>query len=179
MSKDLLRGVLALPLLLLLSGCISFEYDGRSGGEPTSEVQLYRKAADIKRPFEVLGTATVSADYTDVSQDRMIAKLKNEAAEYGADAVLIVAQQVIPYQQRNADPRFNTTSDLDNESSSWSQIYKDVDLTYGSMRGTPNDNSTVTSYNRIIRAEFLKFTPEGETPQTQQQKTAESEAEAI
>ena len=154
------RGLSGAAVLLLLCGCVSFEYDGKSGGAPTENVRVYSDAAKLPRAYEVLGTATVSADYTDVSRDRMLAKLVSEAADRGADAVLLTDQQVVPYSQRNASPKFNTMYDLDNESSSWAQIYKDVDLTYGNAAGTPGDNATVTSYNRVIKAEFLKFTGE-------------------
>lgn len=59
--------------------------------------------------------------------------------------------------QKNGNPQFANSFDYDDSTRSWAQIYRDVDLTYGSVRGTPNDNSTVISYKRILRAEFLKY----------------------
>ena len=44
----------------------------------------------------MLGRAVVSGNYQQVTRDRMIAKLKSEAQKCGADAVLIVEQQVLP-----------------------------------------------------------------------------------
>ena len=49
--------------------------------------------------------------------------------------------------------------DYDDSSPSWRAIYRDVDLTYGNVRGTPSDTGTLFRYRRIIKAEFLKYRP--------------------
>ena len=150
--------------LLLLAGCVSFEYEGVREPEPTENVKLFTDKAKIKRQYQVLGQAVASGDYMDVSRDRLEEKLLDKAAAYGANAVLITGQQVVPGEvQKNGNPNYMTAIDYDDTDRSWNQLYKDVDLNYGSVRGTPSDGSAVVSYRRVIRAEFLKYTdPEPE-----------------
>ena len=146
--------------LLALCGCVSFEYEGNRDPNPTSDVQVYTDATRIDRPYQVLGRASASGSYLDVSREKLQAKLVSEARKHGADAILITEQQVVSDGvQRNA-PLFESAFDYDDTSRSWRQIYKDVDLNYGSVRGTPPDTTTLTSYRRILRAEFLKYSPQ-------------------
>ena len=158
---------------LMLAGCISYEYKGNSGGDPTSSVAVFMNSAKIRRTYQVLGEATVSADYQDVPRDRLMKKLIGEAEKNGADAVLIVEQQVLPYGTvSSAQGRFMTAYDYDDTSQSWNQVYRDVDQRYSNLFNTSLQNvitrrsdSSATAgntgargYKRIIRAEFLKYT---------------------
>lgn len=112
----------------------------------------------ISRSYRVLGQATASGDYRDVSRDRLLAKLKSEAESKGADAILITEQQVVSKSEsRSVEPRFNTAYDYDGETSNWRQIQRDVDLNYGQIRGSLEEVRTNASYIRILRAEFLKY----------------------
>ena len=112
----------------------------------------------IGRSYRVLGQATASGDYRDVSRDRLLAKLKSEAESKGADAILITEQQVVSKSEsRSVEPRFNTAYDYDGETSNWRQIQRDVDLNYGQIRGSLEEVRTNASYIRILRAEFLKY----------------------
>ena len=122
----------------------------------------------------MLGEATVSADYQDVTRDRMMKKLIGEAEKNGADAVLIVEQQVLPYGTvSSAQGRFMTAYDYDDTNQSWNQVYRDVDQRYSNLfnsslqgiisrRGTSaaaqETVGAARGYRRIIRAEFLKYT---------------------
>ncbi len=162
MLKKWLLSALAIPFLVC--GCISFEYEGKSGGVPTENIRVYQDAAKVKRSYEVLGKATVSANYSEVDRDKMLEKLTAEAEERGADAVLLVEQQVVPLKQHHVAPKYNTGFDLENESSSWARIQKDVDLNYGNIRSKAQDVPKETGYRRVIKAEFLKFsgTPDAE-----------------
>jgi len=150
--------------LLLAAGCVSYEYKGEKGAEPTTEVAVFMNPAKVKRTYQVLGEATVSADYRDVPRDRLMKKLISEAEKNGADAVLIVEQQVLPYGSASSPQgRFLTAFDYDETNQSWSQVYRDVDQRYGRLfgngNGTPAAGGTVAQgYRRIIRAEFLKYT---------------------
>ena len=65
----------ALALLALASGCVSYEYKGESGGAPTEAVAVFMSSVKIRRPYQVLGEATVSGDYRDISRDRLMNKL--------------------------------------------------------------------------------------------------------
>ena len=166
-------GVAALALLLSAAGCVSYEYKGESGGEPTTAVAVFMNSAKIRRTYQVLGEATVSGDYHEVSRDRLMGKLISEAEKNGADAVLVVEQQVLPYgSSGSAQGRFMTAFDYDDTSQSWNQVYRDVDQRYSNLfntslqnvitrqsgGGASGGNTAARSYRRIIRAEFLRYT---------------------
>ena len=164
--------VAALALLALVSGCVSYEYTGKSGDAPTSSVAVFMNSGKIRRTYEVLGTAVVSGDYHEVSRDRLMNKLISEAEKNGADAVLVVEQQVLPYGSASgAQGRFLTAYDYDEVSSSWNQVYRDVDQRYTNLfnttlqgmitrsgSGGSNGNTAARNYKRIIRAEFIRYT---------------------
>ncbi len=165
---------------LLLAGCVSYEYKGEKGGEPTDEVAVFMNSGKIGRPYQVLGEATVAGDYHEVTRDRLMDKLVSEAEKSGADAVLIVEQQVLPYGGNSpAQGRFLTAFDYDDTSQSWNQVYRDVDQRYsnlfnsslqglisrdGSGRAARENVGTARGYRRIIRAEFLKYRDAGSSP---------------
>jgi len=168
-------GIAALALWMLAAGCVSYEYKGESAGEPTTAVAVFMNSARIRRTYQVLGEATVSGDYHEVSRDRLMGKLISEAEKNGADAVLVVEQQVLPYGSvsSSAHGRFMTAFDYDDTSQSWNQVYRDVDQRYsnlfntslqsvitrdGSKPGTGSTGTAARGYKRIIRAEFLKYT---------------------
>ena len=162
----------ALALLALASGCVSYEYKGESGGAPTEAVAVFMSSVKIRRPYQVLGEATVSGDYRDISRDRLMNKLISEAEKNGADAVLVVEQQVLPYGSASSAPgRFMTAYDYDEVNRSWNQLYRDVDQRYSNLFNTTlqgmitrsggggkSANTAARSYKRIIRAEFLRYT---------------------
>ena len=165
--------IAALALLLLAAGCISYEYKGESAGEPTTSVAVFMSAAKIRRTSQVLGEATVSGDYREVSRDRLMNKLITEAEKNGADAVLVVEQQVLPYgSASSAQGRFMTAYDYDDTSQSWNQVYRDVDQRYSNLFNTSlqnvitrrSDSSAAAGntgargYKRVIRAEFIRYT---------------------
>ena len=163
----------ALALLALASGCVSYEYKGESGGAPTEAVAVFMSSVKIRRPYQVLGEATVSGDYRDISRDRLMNKLISEAEKNGADAVLVVEQQVLPSGSASSAPgRFMTAYDYDEVNRSWNQLYRDVDLRYTNLFNTTlqgvitrsgsgggaGGNTAARTYKRVIRAEFLKYT---------------------
>ena len=157
------RDLLLFALTLLLAGCVNFEYKGESAAPETEEVTVFTDAARIRRAYRVLGEATASGDYRDVSRDRLLDKLKREAGARGADAVLITGQEVVPKSEsRSMEPRFNTAGSYDGNASNWRQIQDDVDMNYGSMRGSLEAVSVNARYVRVLRAEFLKYN--GENP---------------
>ena len=166
-------GIAALALLVLAAGCVSYEYKGESGGKPTEGVAVFMNPTKVRRPYQVLGEATVSGDYREVSRDRLMNKLISEAEKNGADAVLVVEQQVLPYGSgSSAQGRFLTAYDYDDTSQSWTQVYRDVDQRYSNLFNTtlqgvitkdPGNAAAsgavgARGYRRIIRAEFLKYT---------------------
>ncbi len=146
-------------VLLAAGGCMSYDYEGESAGTPTEEehVKVFTDSARITQNYQVLGVATVSGNYQDVSREKMIDKLKSEAAKNGADAVLIVNQQVIPGKAAQT-PVFQTQFDYDSAQGSWNQVSQDVDLYYGSaFDRTKSVNTEISTYSRIIRAQFIRY----------------------
>ncbi len=150
----------ALLSIVLLAGCVSYDYEGESAPATAKDaLKMYTDARQIKSAYRELGTATVSGNYQNVSRERMIDKLKSEAAENGADAVLIVEQQVEPVaEEASSSGTYRTAIDADTTSASWNQIQSDVDQNYGNIRKDPTPATTV--YRRVIRAKFIRFDKE-------------------
>ena len=152
----------AAAVTLVLAGCVSYSYTGEKAAPGNVEAQVYTDSAKIDFPYQVLGKAMVSGSYQQVSRDRMIAKLKSEAQKCGADAVLIVEQQVLPEDmiRTGRQTGFFSAFDYDDTSRSWGELHRDVDMTYGSIGKDPKKNPApgIADYKRIIRAEFLRRT---------------------
>ena len=159
--KRFLSAVAAV-LTLFLAGCVSYSYTGEKAPAGNAEAQVFTDSAKIDFPYQVLGKAVVSGSYQQVSRDRMIAKLKSEAQKCGADAVLIVEQQVLPEDmiRTGRQTGFFSAFDYDDTSRSWGELHRDVDMTYGSIGKDPKKNAGpgIADYKRIIRAEFLRRT---------------------
>lgn len=147
--------------MALLAGCVSYDYKGETASPSTEKdaLKMYTEARQVKTPYRELGEATVSGNYQNVSRERMIDKLKSEAADSGADALLIVEQQVEPVAE-DASPNgaYRTAIDTGTTSASWDQLQSDVDQNYGNIRKDPVPATTV--YRRTIRAKFIRFDKE-------------------
>lgn len=145
--------------MTLLAGCVNFQYDGGTEEPGTEEVVVFSQADSIRSPYRVFGKATVSGDYTDISRDRLIAKLKSEAEAKGADAILITEQEVLPEPgSRSVEPRFSVGADYDGDAGSMRLIQRGMDLTYGCYRDPMENEIVNTRYLRVLKAEFLKYT---------------------
>ncbi len=160
MKKTLFAAIAA---VLLNCGCISVEYTGEKlpPREDGAKIAVFSDSAKIGRPYSVLGTATVSGNYQDVSRDRMIRKLRDEAGECGADAILIVEQQVIQGEvSATSNPVFMTAFDYDDSNQNWSQLYRDVDRNFVNSRRNRSETTagSANNFKRIIRAEFIRYT---------------------
>ena len=166
MKKYLFAAAAAVTLILV--GCVSYSYTGEKAPAGNAEVQVFTDSAKIGFPYQVLGKAVVSGSYQQVSRDRMIAKLKSEAQKCGADAVLIVEQQVLPEDmiRTGRQTGFFSAFDYDDTSRSWGELHRDVDMTYGSIGKDPKKNPApgIADYKRIIRAEFLRRTDAVQLP---------------
>ena len=150
---------LSAAVLLFSAGCVSYSYKGKKEAASTAGVTVFSDSGKILRPYKVLGVAVVSGNYRQVSRDRMIAKLTSEAKKNGADAVLIVEQQVLPGNMTadSRDKRFFTAFDYDDTSSSWGELYRDVDVTIGNIGKESSYGGAAGDYRRVIRAEFLRY----------------------
>ena len=160
MKKTLFAAIAA---ALLNCGCISVEYTGEKlpPREDGAKIVVFSDSAKIGKAYSVLGTATVSGSYQDVSRDRMIRKLRDEAGKCGADAILIVEQQVIPGAvSATSNPVFMTAFDYDDSNQNWSQLYRDVDRNFVNSRRNRSETTagSANNFKRIIRAEFIRYT---------------------
>ena len=149
---------------LMISGCVSYSYSGDKGTPAAVEPAVFSDSARIGKTYQVLGKAVVSGDYQQVSRDRMMEKLKLEAKKCGADAVLIVEHQVLPADMVGTGRKsgFFTAFDYDDTNRSWGELYRDVDVNFGSIGKTSASGSSgISGSKRIIRAEFLRYTGKG------------------
>ena len=148
---------------VILGGCVNIEYTGTTAEVRDTEAQIavFTDSARITRPYTVLGTATASGNYQEVSRDRMISKLREKAAECGADAILIVEHQVVAdAKQLTSNQAFMTVYDYDTTEGNWKQLYEDVDRNFVNTRRnhTSTTAGSTNFFTRIIRAEFLRYT---------------------
>ena len=158
-----LFSVICCAFLCVFSGCISYSYDGKETGKTSENVTVFSDSAKIKRPYTVLGRAVVSGSYQHVSRDRMVAKLVDEAKKCGADALLIVEQQVLPDSMVSSSGNggFFTAYDYDSSSRSWGELYRDVDVVIGNIGqngAAASGTGSFSDYKRVLRAEFLRYT---------------------
>ncbi|MBE6356482.1 MAG: hypothetical protein E7058_05140 [Lentisphaerae bacterium] len=146
----------------IFSGCVNIEYTGECAQAVAEDanIAVFTDSAKITRKYTVLGQASASGNYQEVSRDRMIAKLKEKAAECGANAILIVEHQVRADQEAAvSNPTFTTALDFDETEGNWRQIYKDVDRDFVNTRRNRTSTTAGSSnhFTRIIRAEFLRW----------------------
>ena len=149
---------LAAVAALVFAGCVSYNYDGKieTPVKAAEDIRIYNNAESIGKTYTVLGTAVVSGNSQDVSRDRMIEKLRSEAHKCGATAILIIEQQLIPTGTSSGSQPFMTAFDYDDTSSSWRQIYRDVDQNFSNTRRIRYNHTSSGSSRRIIRAEFIR-----------------------
>ena len=158
----------ALLSAILLCGCVSVEYEGECAAarKDDTPVAIFTDATRISRPYTVLGKASASGNYQEVSRDRMIAKLREKAADCGADAMLIVEQQVIAGDSPVAsNPVFSTSFDFDSTDGNWRQLTRDLDQDFVNTRRnrTTTTAGSINNFRRIIRVEFLRWKSDAPT----------------
>ncbi|MBQ4314611.1 MAG: hypothetical protein IJC21_04125 [Lentisphaeria bacterium] len=150
--------LLAAAAIVTLSGCISYDYDGKELDTPSNTVQICTDENRInKADYSVLGKACASGNSMNISRDDLYEKLSSKAKECGADIVLITSYQVVPTGSGHST--VNASFDHGDSNASWQQIGRDVDANYGNIRGISAESSSSGSYRRIINAEYLKLKP--------------------
>lgn len=77
-------------LSLLVSGCVSVDYVGKTYA-PTTNVELFMSADDVERPYEVMGEVRAQVDTIPFSNpgQQLQQKLITEARAKGADAIIL------------------------------------------------------------------------------------------
>jgi hypothetical protein len=124
-------------ILMLLTGCApTAEYLGKTY-PPTTNVDLYMNADEIKKGYEVMGEMTVKGQLGSKNAEDMQAKLMEEAKVKGADAVLIEALEEV----------------VTGTTSSTTGSVKD------DKKGTTYNEQTRTteSKDKILKAKLLKY----------------------
>lgn len=89
-----MRTVLLVLAVAGLAGCVSTNvlHLGQPGQYPPvrpDEVRVYIKEADVKQPFAKIAIITAEGDYQSVDQEKMLKKIRQKAAEAGANAVIL------------------------------------------------------------------------------------------
>ena len=157
MKKSVFTSIVLL-FTALLAGCVSYSYEGKTEApvKAPEYIRIYHDASKIDKKYTVLGTATVSGFARDVSNNRMLEKLRSEAHKCGATAILIVEQQLVAVDNDSDAQPFTTAFDYDDSDRTWRQIYKDVDQDFTNTLRSSNSRSN-SAARRIIRAEFLRW----------------------
>lgn len=134
-------------IVLLFSGCTSIDYFG-TYYPPTTHVDLYFSKGDIKKQYEVMGTAMETAqDF--VSDEEMQQALRKKGCSVGADAILIESFKRIKVGETTDTSDFETGKIRKHKHHHHkTEIYSDTN--FGS-----EDTNYVTE--RQIKASFLKY----------------------
>ena len=148
---------LAAAVLCLLCGCISYEYQGTKLSTPSATAVIYTDPSQlVLDDYTVLGTAVASGNTFNISQNDIYRKLSIKARECGADVILITFCQITAIAQSRKGT-VNANFDSSDSNTSWQIIGRDVDNNYGNIRGISNEDVSAGSYQRTIKAQFLKL----------------------
>ncbi len=150
------KSILMLFAVLFCAGCMNFKYEGKKAEPVESCVFLDKLPED--RKYEMLGKAAVSGDYQSFSLPDMKEKLRKNAAEYGANAVIITSQQVVPNGDAVVEPEPYVAVKTDNADLDYSlnKLDRDFSFGYGSA-GKKSAETYTKSYIRIVRADFIRL----------------------
>jgi hypothetical protein len=154
----MMKNIFAVAAMLIFAGCVSYSYTGKydTPVKEEKDMRIFTDPAKITRKYTVLGKATVSGNCQDVSRDRLVARLKSEAHDAGASAIIITDQQVVTESEDSGSSPFFTAFDADDTNSNWSQLQQDVDENFANTRRMKNVTSPGAS-RRIIHAEFIRY----------------------
>ena len=152
------RLLIAGMALLFLTGCMSVEYQGKNY-PPTTHVKIYENKEKIPFDYTTIGKCRVAGDYNKYSQEDIYAALIKKAKAEGADAILIYAYQIVAAgsESERSQDYMSVWADSSNEVSVWNQLQKDFGGGYGEIGKDKNNPAYSTTYNRIVRAWFLKY----------------------
>jgi hypothetical protein len=155
-----MRFLSILTIFILCSfccGCISYQYDGKKTSSPTEKVVIYNNKNKLTSKYTLLGTAKVSASYTAVTKEEMIKKLEQEAKNTGANAIVIIDQQVTPTGNTTIESKFATYFETQDNHNHNDYIAQDFNHTYGNVNNRVDSTESINNYTRTIIAQFLKL----------------------
>jgi len=84
--REFKSGGVFMLVTLLAIGCSTVNYVGKSFN-PTTNIDVYYSKEEIKNEYTIIGHSIGSTPF--ISNDKIVAKLIEEAKSKGADAVLI------------------------------------------------------------------------------------------
>ena len=145
--KRKIRLVAAPLLLLVLSSCVSVEYQGKSFA-PVGSLQILQNDRGYEN-YEFIGSGHASGEYSGTSNAELKNKLYELGLQHGAEAMKIVGVRLVPtgHVVNMADYNFiEATDDPD-------QTWTDTDM-QEVISGEPN--SGYTRYKRIMYAEYYR-----------------------
>lgn|GEM_PF-2859205 len=160
----------AAALLLPLCGCMQVDYIGQRYEPLTADnVKLYNDQSDVPpKQYYTMGKATLTAP-DGYSSDEIRTKLKKEAAEVGADAVEIVTaerEKMAEYSASDTanDGAMSTQSKV--SSTSWEPGgARNYTNSFGEAE--TGDNQSVTRYQIVVKAYFLRTAAKVKTNSTE------------
>jgi hypothetical protein len=151
-----------------LTGCMNVNYEPINESRsltPTSPqaVKVFNNPGKVKKQYQTIGYCIVSGNYRDFSRDDIVKRLQKEAAQVGADGVVINTYSVVPVDSE----RLRQLTDMQNMradvftagngrgGSGWDRLSANFDSGYGSV----DERKAVRTYNyrRVIRAKFITF----------------------
>lgn len=153
--------VLAGLLVVLMTGCINFQYKGAEF-TPTEKANIYESAKSIPdQNYLLIGKCVATGRYNEVTREEIYKRLQKEAESKGADAVLVTAYQIVPTGISETGLLGQDSVSLWSEgsvtNSGWNQLYGDFDQYYGQVGKKDAKSSTPLSYTRIVRASFIRY----------------------
>ena len=139
-----MTGVVATVLAAALCwGCVSVDYVGKSY-PPTASVDLYMTAADVKRPYEVIGDARAQVEALPFSNpaQQLQTKLLAEAQSRGANGVILS-----PLSSRQVSSTSTTTGQATSKKK-------------GNKKNTQYTDTTQTNVEEIteLRGTLIRYT---------------------
>lgn len=142
-----------LLLIFVISSCSpSIQYMGRSY-PPTSNVDIYFNAADVKKSYEVMGKVDGKAwplsDYSKI-QESIVA----EAKKKGADGVIITGMK----ENVIGTSKNTTTTTTGNSSTSTSGTPDNGKSTQSGWDASITTNTTSSQQTeKVVSADFIKY----------------------
>ncbi|MEG1979895.1 MAG: hypothetical protein RR060_04170 [Victivallaceae bacterium] len=153
--KKTVQALIIAVLACVSAGCSSVSYDGVKFAPVTQEVEIYTpqniaEAGDCM----YIGEITASGPIRDYTRPKLIAKLREKAAEYGAGGMIISVNRVYQEQQT---PIPDMTPGIPDTGYTWNRIEDDLNYNYGQI-GRESANVPNGPYIREIKALLLRPT---------------------
>ena len=180
MVKKMFFPVVLIGMLsLFLCGCMNVECVMQETFEPVEEVKVYSQSEDVPYTYKVIGVCQTEGNYTEFSYDDMINRMISKAKENGADGIIIYGMRVVPDGRVVQTSPLRSTLDGSSSASGnpWEEIGRDFGGGYGSIRSKSFGSSQ--TYDRIIRAGFIRFNRDAQGEFIPQEKMDKEQTESV